>query len=212
MYGTLPATIPILAVTFNGNNFTVPGSTFNISLGTITNSKNVSDVSTFPVILRNTDYIGYSNTLSLLPSLTTQNFSSLLAFNLPSTVTVNSNFSLHISLNQTSLTYVSVYTPVFFKSLNRCCIDSTCSQTFIQSCKNVQQSSNNFIELWLTTSQTLTNITFVVTSIDFQTNFLNQPITIVSALPTSSLTLSANLVIAAANITSSLSLQSWKVN
>jgi hypothetical protein len=68
------------------------------------------------------------------------------------------------------------------------------------------------IELWLTSSQSLTNITFVVTSLDYQTVFANQIIKIVSALPTSSITTLASLTIAAVNITSTLALQNWKVN
>lgn len=206
LYGTLPTSIPLLGVTFNGNSFTVSGTTFNISLGTITNSKNISDSTTYPITIKNNDYIAFTNMLAIFPPLTAQNFTSLIAFNMPSTVVVNSNFNINLSLNQTSLTYISINTPIFFKSLTRCCIDATCTQTFIQSCTYTQQSSNNLVELWLSSAQPLTNVTFVVTSLEFQTNFMNQSVTVISALPTSSYTLSASLVIAAANITSSLTL------
>lgn len=165
LYGTLPASIPLLNVAFNGNSFTVSGNFFNISLGTMINNNNVSDASTYPISIRNTDYVAYTNTLSMLPTLTTQNFTSLMGFKIPSTVSVNSNYNINLSLNQTSLTYISINTPIFFKNLSRCCIDAACVQTFIQSCIFTQQSSNNLIELWLSSSQILSNVTFVVTSL-----------------------------------------------
>jgi hypothetical protein len=99
LFGTLPAAIPLLGVTFNNNNFTVSGSTFNISLGTIINNNNVSEATNYPITIKNNDFIAYTNTLSVFPSLTTQNLTSLLSFNTPSTVVVNSNFSINLSLN-----------------------------------------------------------------------------------------------------------------
>jgi hypothetical protein len=140
LYGSLPASIPSLSVAFNSNNYTVSGTTFNVSLGTIINSKNVSDTSTYPIIIGNTDYTAYNNKLSLSPALTNQNLTGFIALNIPSTVNVSSNFNININLNQTSLNYLSVKTPLFFKSITGCCVDAACSQTLIQSCSFTQQT------------------------------------------------------------------------
>ena len=212
LYGSLPASIPALTVPFNGNNFTVAGTTFNASLGTIINSKNVSDSSVFPISIKNSDFVAYTSSLSIAPVLTTQNLTGFLTLAIPATVNVGSNYSMSVSLNQTSLSYLSIKTPIFFKSMVKCCIDTTCTQTLIQSCIFTPQASNNFIELWLTSAQNLTNVTFVVTALDYQSSFTNQPISLMAALPTSSISVVANLNIAAVNITSTLALQNWKVN
>lgn len=212
LHGSLPASIPSLTVPFNGNNFTVSGTTFNVSLGTIINNKNVSDSSAFPISIKNSDFVAYSNSLVIAPVLTTQNLTGFMTLAIPTTVNVGSNYSMSVNLNQTSLSYLSIKTSIFFKSLVKCCIDTTCTQTLIQSCTFTPQASNNFIELWLTSAQNLTNVTFVVTALDYQSTFTNQPISIMSALPTSSISVVASLNIAAVNITSTLALQNWKVN
>lgn len=212
LFGSLPASIPSLTVPFNGNNFIVSGTTFNVSLGTIINSKNVSDTSAFPISIRNSDYVAYSNSLAIAPVLTTQNLTGFMTLAIPTTVNVGSNYSMSVNLNQTSMSYLSIRTPIFFKSMVRCCIDTTCTQTLIQSCTFTPQVSNNFIELWLTSAQNLTNVTFVVTALDYQSTFTNQSISIMSALPTSSISVVTSLNIAAVNITSTLALQNWKVN
>lgn len=212
LYGNLPTSIPSLTVPFNGNTFTVAGTTFNVSLGTIINSNNVSNSSAFPISIKNSDYVAYSSSLVISPALTTQNLTGFTTLTIPPTVNVGSNYSISVNLNQTSLSYLSIKAPIFFKGMVKCCIDSTCIQTLIQSCTFTPQASNNFLELWLTSAQNVTNITFVVTALDYQSTFTNQPISIMSALPTSSINVVANLNIAAVGIASTLALQNWKVN
>lgn len=143
--GNLPTSIPSLSVAFNGNTYSISGNNFNISLGSITNNKNASDSSTYPIAIKNNDYIAYNSNLGISPSLTTQNLTSFIGFNMPSTVNITSNFNLNVNLNQTLLTYLSIKTPSFYKSLSGCCIDSTCSQNFIQSCTYSQQSAYSLI-------------------------------------------------------------------
>jgi hypothetical protein len=74
------------------------------------------------------------------------------------------------------------------------------------------QNGSNFIELWLTSPQTLTSIVFQVIALDYQSTFSNQTLAVTSALPTAFTTVTSNLIITAANIYSSLSVLNWKVN
>jgi hypothetical protein len=176
------------------------------------NNNNVSDASTYPIVIRNNDYIAFSSSLPISPSLTPQTLTALIGINIPPVVNVSSTFNITTSLTSTSLTHLSITTGTYFKALSRCCIDSACTQTFINSCTLSTQNGNNFIELWLTSSQTVNTVVFQVIALDYQSTFSSQTLTVVSALPTSSVTVVSNISIAAANITASLSLLNWKVN
>jgi hypothetical protein len=211
LHGTLPTNLPSLSVSFNGVSYSVPGGTFNISLGTMTNSNNISDSSTYPIVIRNTDFTAFSTSLPISPSLTPQTFTALTSITLPSVVNVSSIFNITASLNSPSLTYLSIRTGSYFKSLTKCCIDAACTQTSIKSC-TLAQNGGNFIELWLTAPQTLTSIIFQVVALDYQSTFTNQTLSVTSALPTAFTTTTSNLTITAANIFSSLAVLNWKVN
>lgn len=211
LYGSLPVPIPPLSVAFNGNSYTVSGSIFNVSLGTMLNNNNISDSSIYPITIKNSDYTAFSSALSITPALTAQNLTSLVGLIVPSVVSVTANFNITVSLNSTALTYLTLKTPPYFKALSGCCIDAACNQTFIQSCI-LTQGSTNLIELWLSSSQTVSSIVFQVSALDYQSSFSNQTTTITSALPTSSISLSTSIVIAAANVTASLAVLNWKVN
>jgi hypothetical protein len=207
LYGTLPTAISALSVSFNSNSYSVSGSTFNVSLGSMVNNNNVSDATIYPIVIKNSDFTAFSSSLPISPSLTTQNLTAFMSIGMPPVVNVSSNFNITVNLNSTVLTYVSIKTPAYFNSLVGCCIDAACSQTFIKSC-----TFTNLIELWLTTPQQLTSIVFQVTALDYQQSFTNQIVTVGSALPTASINVSSSLTIAAVNLSSSLSLLNWKVN
>lgn len=172
LYGTLPTNLSSLSVSFNGMNYSVPAGTFNISLGTMTNSNNISDSSTNPVVIKNSDFTAFSSSLPISPSLTPQVFTALTSISMPSVVNVSSNFNITVSLNSPSLTYLSITTPSYFNSLTTCCIDASCTQTFIKSC-TLAQNGNNLIELWLDSPQTLTSVIFQVVAVDYQSTFTN---------------------------------------
>jgi hypothetical protein len=132
--GQLPISLPSMNVVFNSVNYPVSGQAFNISLGNMTNSNNVSDASTASIIIRNSDYLAFSAFLPFTPSLTAQSLTSLISFSVPSTMNVSQNISATLSFSNVSFSYLSVKLPQFFKKINYCCIDSSCSQTNILSC------------------------------------------------------------------------------
>ncbi len=144
LYGTLPIAIPSLNVLFNSVNYTVSGSTFNISLGSITNSMNLSDSTPYSITLRNNDVFAFKSNLQMLPALTPQNLSALSTLTIPSQVNINSNFDIKLELTATTMTYLSLKTAPFFNSLTKCCVDPQCLNP-VTSCKLTQTSSNNLI-------------------------------------------------------------------
>lgn len=164
LYGTLPIAIPSLNVLFNSVNYTVSGSTFNISLGSITNSMNLSDSTPYSITLRNSDVIAYRSSLQILPALTPQNLSSLTTLTIPSQVNINSNFDIKLELTATPMTYLSIKTAPFFNTLTKCCVDPQCLNP-VTSCKLTQTATNNLIEVSLPFSQQITFMTFTVTSL-----------------------------------------------
>lgn len=164
LYGTLPIAIPSLNVLFNSVNYTVSGSTFNISLGSITNSMNLSDSTPYSITLRNSDVIAYRSSLQILPALTPQNLSSLTTLTIPSQVNINSNFDIKLELTATPMTYLSIKTAPFFNTLTKCCVDPQCINP-VTSCKLTQTATNNLIEVALPSSQQITFMTFTVTSL-----------------------------------------------
>ncbi len=61
-------------------------------------------------------------------------------------------------------------------------------------------------------SQKLTSVVFRFTALDYQTIFLNSPITVNSGLPSASYATTASVSVLATSLQSSLSVSSWKVN
>lgn len=137
LYGTLPIAIPTLNVLFNSVNYTVSGSSFNVSLGSITNSMNLSDSTPYSITLRNNDVIAFRSNLQILPALTPQNLSTLTTLTIPSQVNISSNFEIKLELTATAMTYLSIQTAPFFNSLSKCCIDPQC-QNPVTLCKLTQ--------------------------------------------------------------------------
>ena len=144
LYGTLPIAIPAINVLFNSVNYTVSGSTFNISLGSITNSMNLSDSTPYSITLRNNDVVAYRSSLQILPALTPQNLSTLTTLTIPPQVNISSNFDIKLELTATSMSYLSIKTAPFFNSLTKCCVDPQCLNP-VTLCKLTQTSSNNLI-------------------------------------------------------------------
>jgi len=210
--GNLPASIPLMSVLFNGYNVALNGQSFNTSLGTIINSNNVSDTTTVPITIKNSDYIAYSNSLPYTPLLTPQNLTAFMSLQLPSTIYINQNISASLSLSNTTLTYLSISIPSFFQSINFCCIDSSCSQSNILSCSYSAGASNSLIELYLKSGQVVSNVTIGLTALSYQATFLNFQMIITSALPSASIKLNYNISVVALSMTSSLILSNWQVN
>jgi len=200
-------------VAFNGNNYPVSGTSFNISLGTITNPNSLADNTSVPISIKNNDFIAYSSQLTFAPTLTSQNLTAFTSLNVPITMNVSQNYNITLTLSNYSITYISVILPPFIKSLSMCCIDSACSQSNISSCNLTNTSDNKInLNLVLKTSQNVSNITFRVVALDYQINYTNSLITINSGLPSATLTTSITVSVVATQLQSSLALSSWKVS
>lgn len=55
---------------YKNMSYIINSSTFNISLGKLQNSANKNDIITIPIVIKNNNFIGFSNNLSITPSLT----------------------------------------------------------------------------------------------------------------------------------------------
>lgn len=210
--GALPMDIPAMSVSFKNNSYSVIGKSFNISLGSMVNSDNVDDSTSIPIIIKNSDYIAYSSSLPITPTLTSQILSSFVQFKLPSTMSISQNITVSMTFNNVSFSYLSVKMPSFFKKINYCCIDSNCSQSLIISCNFRVVDSNNMVELTLKNTQTTNNVYFSLSVIDYQMSSTNSTVSIYTALPSSIYSLNIDLNVLAVPITSTLTLNNWKVN
>lgn len=201
-----------MSVLFNGYNVAISGQSFNTSLGNIVNSNNVSDTTPVPIIIKNSDYIAYSNSLQYTPSLTPQTLTSFISLQMPSTISINQNVSAYVSLSNNNLNYLSIVFPSFFQTVNFCCIDSSCSQTYILNCSFSTTTSNSLVEIYLNSNQVVSNVTLGLTALNYQALFPNSSVTITTALPSASIKLNFNISVLALTLTSSLFLSNWQVN
>lgn len=200
-------------ISFNNNKYPVSGSSFNVSLGTITNPNSLTDNSSVAISIKNNDFIAYSSQLTFTPALTSQNLTAFTSLTVPNTMNVSQNYNITLNLNNYSISYISVILLPFIKSLSSCCVDITCSQSNINSCTLTNTSSNNYnLTLTLKLPQVITAISFNVVALDYQTTYTNTPVTIDSGLPSATFTTTASVSIIATPLQSSLTLSSWKVS
>ena len=202
-----------MSVAFNNNNYPISGSTFNISLGTITNPNSLTDNNSALISLKNSNLIAYSSQLTFTPALTSQNLTAFTSLTIPNTMNVSQNYSLILLLNSYSISYISVIVPSFMKNISMCCIDSSCSQSNINSCtiSNTLDSKVS-INLNLNTPQIVNTIVFKIVVLDYQLSYTNANITINSGLPSATFTTTASFSVIATPLKSSLTLSSWKVS
>ena len=171
-----------MSVAFNGNNFTLIGTTFNISLGNVTNPLDVTDSSKVPILVKNTDLIAFSSQLSYSPQLTPQTLGAFTSLTVDSNLNVSQVTNLTLSFNSYQFSRISVTFPTFFSIINQCCIDSNCAQTSISSC-TLTSTSQNTIDLVLNSAQTVNSIVFTVKVINYEATFTESSVAIVSGLP-----------------------------
>ena len=211
--GAFPSSVPSMQVAFNNNNYTLSGSTFNISMGTILNPADVTDTTTFPILIKDTNLVAFQGSLAFSPVLTPQNLTAFTSLTLPSSLNVSEKTNLTIVLNDYSISTLGISTPIFFSSLLRCCIDPSCNQSKITSCAlTTIPNSNNQIDLVLSTPQKVNTIHFEVTAINYQAQFTNSVVKIVSGLPSAEFDTPISVAITPMPITSTLTLGSHTVN
>lgn len=171
-----------MSVAFNGNNFTLIGITFNISLGNVTNPLDVTNVSKVLILIKNTDLIAFSSQVSYSPQLTPQTLGAFTSLAVDSNLNVSQVTNLTLSLQSYQFSRLSITFPVFFSNLNQCCIDSSCTQASINSC-TLTSTSKNTIDLVLGSSQTVDRVVFTVKAINYEATFTESSVAIVSGLP-----------------------------
>lgn len=96
--GTLPQSPSQMSVLFNNNSYTVSSSSFNISLGTISNPVDQTDNSSIPIVIKNSDLIAYSSQLTFTPTLTSQNLTAFTSLSVPSQMNVSHNYNISLAL------------------------------------------------------------------------------------------------------------------
>jgi hypothetical protein len=86
--GDFPASIPPMTVGFMGQNYQIVSQNFNVSLGNVTNSQDVSDSSTVQLTVSNADVIAFKGTLGYTPALVPQELTALASLAAPATLKV----------------------------------------------------------------------------------------------------------------------------
>ena len=210
--GTLPVAISSMSVSFQGVDYPVTGTTFNVSLGTMTNPSNMTDNTQHTITIQNSAYVGYTNQLTISPALTAQPLNSLVGLTIPASSSISQEVSVDLTLNSTTLSEVDVTLPAFFSALTQCCIDPSCTQTLVSSCSFQPDGANLKVALKLTQPTAVTEVSFKVTTLSYQKVFTNEAILVEAALPSSTTSLTKNITVAASKLTTSLSLSSWKVS
>lgn len=180
--GVFPSTVPQMSVGFNGNTFSLSGSSFNVSLGNITNPQNVADVTKVPILIKNADLIAFEGSLGYTPQLTPQILTAFGNISVPGSLNVSETVNITVKLSNYSISTLELTLPPFFSTLGQCCIDSSCVQTNIASC-GMTAGTNNKINLVLTSSQMVTTLIFTVTAINYEASFANSQVQIYSGLP-----------------------------
>lgn len=86
--GGFPASIPPMTVGFMGQNYQIVSQNFNVSLGNVTNSQDVSDASTVQLTVSNADVIAFKGALGYTPALVPQELTALASLTAPATLKV----------------------------------------------------------------------------------------------------------------------------
>ena len=181
--GAFPSTIPEMSLAFNNQNFTLNGLSFNISLGNVTNPQDVTDVTTVPILIKNTDLIAFSSSLGYSPQLTPQNLSAFNNLTVASELNVSQVTNITLKFSNYEVSTIEITFPLFFSTLTQCCIDSACSQGNISSCVLTSGSTQNTIKLLLNSPRNISTLLFTVNVVPYMATFTNQPVMIVSGLP-----------------------------
>ena len=214
LVGTFPLNVTSVTFLYKNVNYDINSSTFNISLGTQKNSLDINDATTTPIFIKNNNFVVFSSNLPTTPALTARRLQQFISFTIPQTANVSSNIVLTTKLNNINSSYFSITTPLLVTTIVQCCVDSSCSQNNILTCKITtnQTTLQNTIELVLKAPQTISNVAIQAKSLDYQTLLKNATVTIATGLPTSTITTTTNIQINPLNIPTVLSLNSQKVN
>jgi len=78
-----------MTTTYNGNNYTISGASFNISLGTTINPVDMSDSTTTNITIKNSQLIAFSSALHYSPQLTPRNLTAFSSFTIPDQLMVS---------------------------------------------------------------------------------------------------------------------------
>ena len=180
--GLFPSVVPQMSVNFNGNTFSLAGSSFNVSLGNVTNPQDVADVTKVPILIKNADLIAFEGSLGYTPQLTPQILTAFGNITIPASLNVAETVNITVKLSNYSISTLELTLPPFFSTLGQCCIDSSCVQTHISSCA-MTAGANNKINLVLASPQLVTTLVFTVTAINYEASFANSQVQIYSGLP-----------------------------
>ena len=164
--GVFPSVVPQMNVGFNSNTFSLSGSSFNVSLGNVTNPQNVADVAKIPILIKNADLIAFEGSLGYTPLLTPQILTAFSNLTVPASLNVAETVNITVKLSNYSISTLELTLPPFFDTLGQCCIDSSCGKTHITSC-GMTAGTNNKINLVLTSPQMLSTLVFTVTAINY---------------------------------------------
>jgi hypothetical protein len=211
--GVLPVSVSNMMVTFQNKNYSVSGTTFNISVGSTTNPSDMADSTTLPITISNNQLLAFSASLQYSPALTPQNLTSFTSLSIPANLLVSQSVNLTLTLNNYPASTISLTTPPFFVSLSKCCIDAGCSQNNIQSCGLTTTSNNeNYVLLRLKNEVNLTSIYFTVLTVAYQVTFSNKVAKVLTGLPSAQFESPLNIVVTATPLTSTLTLTSQTIN
>ncbi len=86
--GSFPASVPPMTMGFMGQNYQIVSQNFNVSLGNVTNSQDVSDASTVQLTVSNADVIAFKGALGYTPALVPQELTDLASLTAPATLKV----------------------------------------------------------------------------------------------------------------------------
>ena len=117
-----------------------------------------------------------------------------------------------LTLNNTSLSSVTFIVPPFFKQINYCCIDPSCSQLNISTCTFTTTQNTTTITLILKSTLNISNVLISLKNIDYQAIFLNTTLNVATGFPSASRTIVTDVIVSALKINSTLSVGSYKVN
>jgi len=172
----------------------------------------MSDSSTTNITIKNSQLIAFSSALQYSPQLTPRNLTAFSSFIIPDQLMVSKDVNLTVVLNSYAALTISLATPIFYATLNKCCIDLECSQNNVQSCVLTNTGNENKIVLTLKNSQNLTTVYFTVTTISYQATFTNKTAKIVTGLPSAQFDQHLSLAVTATPLISTLTIGSLMIN
>ena len=196
-----------MTVTYQQQNYPISNSnTFNVSLGSSSNPNNVSDSSTIPMIVTDGELIAYQGNTPYTPVLTALPLSSLQTLNIPSTLNISQSTNISLTLSSQPASSLTITLPIIAATLDKCCIDPTCSTNKINHCYLSTHNNKQTLNIDLLGSTVLSSVIFTITTIAYQTIHTNYTAVITIGLPSASIQQIINITVKAKPLLSTLTL------